>query len=389
MQDVANQIRGVSYKPTDLHESLDSSSVILLRANNIDDGKIKFDDVVYVDKSKVSTDQYLKKGDILICASSGSKQLVGKAASVDFDKECTFGAFCKVVRPDKNVADYIGKYFQSGKYRNIISNLAIGANINNIRNEHIDCLDLPMYSQEKIKEIVHLISKVQLIIEYRKQELFYLDSLIKSRFVEMFGDPVTNTKNLPVATLGELSSLITKGASPSWQGFSYTEDSSQTLFITSENVREGYVDLTDPKYIEDGFNEKQKRSILKKGDFLINIVGASIGRAAQFNLDCKANMNQAAALVRLNDDRIRGKYLLIYLNSEKAQQMYNSMKSDTGRANLSLQDIGNLTILIPSIEEQIAFEKFINHIDKLKVKVQKSLDETQTLFDSLMQKYFG
>ena len=127
--------------------------------------------------------------------------------------------------------------------------------------------------------------------------------------------------------------------------FSYTKKgSSQTLFVTSENVREGYIDLSLPKYIEDGFNEKQKRSIIQKGDFLINIVGASIGRAAQFNLKCKANMNQAAALVRVNDKRIRDKYLLIYLNSDKAQMMYNSMKSDTGRANLSLQDIGNLSI---------------------------------------------
>ena len=170
-------------------------------------------------------------------------------------------------------------------------------------------------------------------------------------------------------TLGELSELITKGASPSWQGFSYTDDNSQTLFVTSENVREGYLDLSSPKYIEDGFNEKQKRSMIYKGDFLINIVGASIGRAAQFNLDCKANMNQAAALVRVNDDRIRDKYLLIYLNSEKAQHMYNSMKSDTGRANLSLQDINDLSIMIPPVDKQIEYELFVEQVDKSKVIV--------------------
>ena len=72
MQVVTKQIRGVSYKPTDLHDSLNSSSVILLRANNIDDGKINFDDVVYVDKSKVSKDQYLKKGDKVADIGTGS-----------------------------------------------------------------------------------------------------------------------------------------------------------------------------------------------------------------------------------------------------------------------------------------------------------------------------
>ena len=100
-------------------------------------------------------------------------------------------------------------------------------------------------------------------------------------------------------------------------------------------------------------------------------------------------MNQAAALVRVNDKRIRDKYLLIYLNSDKAQMMYNSMKSDTGRANLSLQDIGNLSILLPSIEQQIDFENFVEQVDKSKVAVQKALDETQLLFDSLMQEFFG
>jgi type I restriction enzyme S subunit len=172
VKNLAKQIRGVSYKPEDLHDSLDEDSVILLRANNIDEGKINFDDVVYVDKSKVSDEQYLKVGDVLICASSGSKQLVGKAASVAFDSPCTFGAFCKVVRPNNNVADYLGKYFQSGVYRRKISEVAIGANINNIRNEHIDSLELPIYEPAQAQRIVEKIGLLQNIIDNRKCELY-------------------------------------------------------------------------------------------------------------------------------------------------------------------------------------------------------------------------
>ena len=107
---LAEQIRGVSYKPYDIHNSLDEKSVVLLRANNIDNGQINFDDIVYVDRRKVSKQQYLQKGDILICASSGSKSLVGKAAQVDFDGEYTFGAFCTVVRPTKIDAMYLGAH---------------------------------------------------------------------------------------------------------------------------------------------------------------------------------------------------------------------------------------------------------------------------------------
>ena len=245
-----------------------------------------------------------------------------------------------------------------------------------------------IHSIQEQQEIVYVLNQATALIELHQQQLQKLDELVKARFVELFGDPIVNSCKLPVVTLGEISGLITKGASPSWQGFSYINDKSQTLFVTSENVREGYLDLSSPKYVEDGFNVKQKRSVIHKGDFLINIVGASIGRAAQFNLDCKANMNQASALVRIKDRRINEKYLLTYLNSDKAQRMYDSMKSDTGRANLSLQDISNLSILLPPIKKQIEFDQFVNQVDKSKVAVQKSLDEAQLLFDSLMQQYF-
>ena len=259
----------------------------------------------------------------------------------------------------------------------------------NLSLKDINEIAIPLPDKDKQIELADLFDKIIGVIAKRNIELSVLDVLIKARFVEMFGDPVINPKGLPIVALGELSELITKGASPSWQGFSYTDDSSQTIFVTSENVREGYIDLSFPKYIEDGFNEKQKRSVIHKGDFLINIVGASIGRAAQFNLDCKANMNQAAALVRVNDSRVRDKYLLTYLNSDRAQRMYDSMKSDTGRANLSLQDISDLLILLPNVEQQIEFETFANQVDKSKVAVQKALEKMQLLFDSLMQQYFG
>ena len=286
-------------------------------------------------------------------------------------------------------ADYLKLALQCPKVRNYLKKFAGGGVQLNVSKKDILSTPVQMRNEKEQTYIADIFKSVFEIKAKREHELQLLDELIKARFVEMFGDPVTNPKGLPIVALGELSELITKGASPSWQGFSYTDDSSQTIFVTSENVREGYIDLSSPKYIEDGFNEKQKRSVIHKGDFLINIVGASIGRAAQFNLDCKANMNQAAALVRVNDSRVRDKYLLTYLNSDRAQRMYDSMKSDTGRANLSLQDISDLLILLPNVEQQIEFEMFANQVDKSKVVVQKALDETQLLFDSLMQKYFG
>ena len=315
-----------------------------------------------------------------------SRAPIGKVAIAGCEMYCNQG-FKNLICSDKINNKYL-YWFLKGNTA-FLNSLGRGATFKEISKGIVSDIEINVPDEESQKVAVSNLEKLSEIIKLRKNEMSELDNLIKARFVEMFGDPVSNPYELPVVKLGELSELIAKGASPSWQGFSYTDDSSQTLFVTSENVREGFIDLSSPKYIEDGFNDKQKRSMIHKGDFLINIVGASIGRAAQFNLECKANMNQASALVRINDNRIIDKYLLVYLNSDKAQRMYDSMKSDTGRANLSLQDINDLTIMLPPLDKQIEYETFVQQVDKSKVAVQKALEETQTLFDSLMQEYFG
>ena len=249
-------------------------------------------------------------------------------------------------------------------------------------------LNIPIPPHKTQKQIAKTLDTVSELLSLRKQQYIELDNLTKSIFYEMFGDPMINEKGFSKVLLGELCELITKGSSPNWQGIEYVNDDTQTLFITSENVREGFLDLSKKKYIHDGFNKIQQRSVLKKGDFLINIVGASIGRAARFDYDIKANINQAVALVRLKKNSINHTYLLAYLNSPKALSMYESMKVSAARANLSLENINNLEILLPPNELQENYEYIATKIEEQKTLVRKSIKETQLLFDSLMSQYF-
>ena len=331
-----------------------------------------------------SSTKMLKRGTILYSIFA----TLGEVGILKIDA-CTNQAIAGLsLKEDSNILkEYLYYYLKSKKKD--VNNLGRGVAQNNINLSLLRKFRIPVIPLHQQKKIIEVLDNVSSTINNYERELALLDELVKARFVEMFGDPIENTYSFPILKLGELSELITKGASPSWQGYSYTEDSTQTLFVTSENVREGYMDFSSIKYVEDAFNEKQKRSMIQKGDYLINIVGASIGRAAQFNMDCKANMNQAAALVRIKDNTISDNYLLYYLNSDKAQMMYNSMKSDTGRANLSLQDIANLEILVPDLTLQVKFASFVEEIDKSRSRIQKSLEASQELFDSLMQEYFG
>ena len=356
MQVVTKQIRGVSYKPTDLHDSLNSSSVILLRANNIDDGKINFDDVVYVDKSKVSKDQYLKKGDILICASSGSKQLVGKAASFDFDKECTFGAFCKVVRPDENVADYIGKYFQSVKYRSIISNVAIGANINNIRNEHIDSLELPMYSTEKANDIVHLLSKVQSIREYIKQELSNLDDLIKARFVELFGHPDNNEKGWKMNTFGDICTVRQGLQIPiSKRLTEYEEDCYE--YITVQYLHGGKA----REYIKN----PKPTVICTKDDILMT----RTGNTGMIVTGVDGVFHNNFFLIDFDRSKYDKEFLVQYLNLDIIQADILRRAGTSTIPDLNHGEFYKIKVFEPPIVLQREFNRFLEQVDKSKVIV--------------------
>ena len=146
------QVRGVSYKPSDLSLELDASHITLLRANNIDGQKIIFDDLQFVSRDKVMPQQIIKKGDILLCGSSGSLEHVGKAAIFNENGEFTFGAFCKLIRTTGELKpQFIAAFMNSKEYRDKIKEIACGTNINNLRNEHIDDLMIP-YPEADAKE---------------------------------------------------------------------------------------------------------------------------------------------------------------------------------------------------------------------------------------------
>ena len=114
--------------------------VPILRANNIN-GQLNYEDLVYVPREKVKGEQFVKALDIIIAMSSGSKHLVGKAAQAYQDFEGGFGTFCGLVRISEEVNQkFIGLFFQSPVYRNEISRLSIGININNLRSENIEAM---------------------------------------------------------------------------------------------------------------------------------------------------------------------------------------------------------------------------------------------------------
>ena len=387
VKELVKQVRGVSYKPGDLHNELNENSVILLRANNIDDGQINFDDVVYVDKSKVSFEQYLKIGDVLICASSGSKNLVGKAASVRMDKECTFGAFCKVVRPKEGFEDYLGVYFQSPIYRRKISDMALGANINNIRNEHIDSLDIPVYSEMEQEDIVKKIHLLQEIISNRRAELAKLDDLIKARFVELFGDAVDNPMEWEKKQLQE---IVTDDCAISYGIVQTGNDQEEGVPVFRPvDIVNRIPKLEELKRTTEEISNKYKRTILKGHEMLIT-VRANIADTCIVGKEFKGcNVGRGIVPIRTQENIMVLEFLKYLMDSKHLNDDIKSKAKGITLIQLNMEDLREVELIVPPIEQQKAFVEFAEQVNKSKVAVQKALDETQLLFDSLMQQYFG
>ena len=175
-------MRGVSYKPVDIKEETSDSSSVILRSNNIGNGQINFDDVVYVDNKRVTTEQILSKGDIVMCGSNGSKKLVGKAAMINTipSYRISFGAFCLGIRCKESILPkYLSVYFQTPKYREVIEFLGSGSNILNIKPEYIYNLEIPIPSLEDQKHFVTIAEQADKSVFELQKTINTIDNVIK------------------------------------------------------------------------------------------------------------------------------------------------------------------------------------------------------------------
>lgn len=194
--------------------------------------------------------------------------------------------------------------------------------------------------------------------------------------------------------LGEICDTITKGSSPKWQGVQYVDSPEKgILFITSKNVDSFTIDLSNVTYVESKFNDIEPRSVLKKGDLLTNIVGASIGRTALYDLDFIANINQAVCILRIEHEFINKSYLLNLLNSSFViNQMFESQFAP-GRANLSMGDIATFPIPLPPLSEQKAIvekvEGLLVTVSLLEEENKIQQKEVQRLMGAVLQEAFG
>ena len=206
--DIAEQVRGVAYPKQDISEIPADDHVPILRANNVTEYGLSISDTLHVKSNHVSARQMLRFGDIVITASSGSISVVGRAAQLNVDFSGTFGAFCKVVRPGPRVHNrYLGHFFQTKEYRQKMSSLAAGANINNLKNEHLDDLQIPLPPLDEQRRIAAILDQADALRRKRREALGLLCKMGSAAFLQLFGDPNSGKTPWPVEKLGIVGDL--------------------------------------------------------------------------------------------------------------------------------------------------------------------------------------
>jgi len=380
------QVRGVSYKPIDVRDA--QSGVAVLRANNIQD-KVDMSDLIFVDAKKIAESQYLKEGDVLICASSGSKNLVGKAVVIPNDLDAAFGAFCKVVRI-KAVSDvnpeFIRLFFLSKNYRDAISECSVGANINNIKTDHLDNLriNIPNYNIQCFA--VEYLHKLQRAIDLKRKQLNDLDELVKSKFQEMFGDPIENEKGWDVKKLEE---IVAEGCSISYgivQPGIGVEDG--VPVVRPVDMINTFVSRQGLKQTTKEISNSYKRTVLKGNEILLCVRGIT-GMVALASEELKGcNVTRGIAPIECNERNNRWFVYYQFLTNGIQQHIAEHTKG-IALKQINMEDVRKIPFIIPPIEQQTCFAEFAQKVYAANEIVNQEMTNLEELMESKMDKCFG
>ncbi len=372
--ELATYINGYAFKPTDWGEK--GLPIIRIQDLTGNSYQTNYYEGKYPEKIEINN------GDVLISWSASLGIYVwnrGKALlnqhiyKVVFDKEDI----------DKNYFVYAVKF-----NLNKMALKTHGATMKHIVKKDFYNVEVPFPSKETQIKISNILSIVESIIENRKQQLEQLDLLIKSRFVEMFGDISNKSSNeLPMT---ELCSIIDGDRGKNYPKQEEFFDNEYCLFLNAKNVTANGFDFSNCQFITKEKDACLRKGKLSYGDIVLTTRG-TIGNMAYYTEQVpfdNIRINSGMVILRMHKEMINEIFFIEQFKL-KLYEIKKKIASGTAQPQLPISTMGKIKLVVPKIEHQKEFAQFVEQVEKSKTQVQKSLDETQLLFDSLMQEYFG
>ena len=285
---------------------------------------------------------------------------------------------------DKAVLSVPYLYCFLDKYVETLRQQAIGGVIKYIKLGNLTEADIPIPSIAEQENTVANINKANELISLRKEQLAKLDELVKSRFIELFGDPNLNDKGWLMGVINDIGTCVA-GATPSTQVKEYWENGT-IPWMSSGEVNKGRVFETDTRITQLGYDNASTKLVPPK-TVVLAMAGQGRTRGTAAITEIELCTNQSICSI-VNNKKVHSEYLLYFLKLQYIELRGASTNTD-GRGGLNLKIIGNYPIMIPPKELQEQFAAFVEQTDKSKLAIQQSLDKLELLKKSLMQKYFG
>ena len=345
-------------------------------------------DVIYESQRKITPqgviDSSLRSfpaGTVLL----SSRAPIGKVAIAGTEMYCNQG-FKNLICSEEIYNRYLYHFLKNKT--DYLNSLGRGATFKEISKSIVANIEIPLPPLEEQRKIAAVLDKVSGLIAKRRQQLDKLEEMVKSRFVEMFGEPKANPNDYPVCPLSEYIDFLTSG-SRGWA--QYCTDDGAEWFITIKNVKDCRISIDNMQPVNAPDNAEAKRTKVQEGDLLISIT-ADLGRTGVVTKEIAehgAYINQHLTCVRLNQIALNPLYVAYFMESPAGKEQFETKNQSAVKAGLNFNSINSLRIMVPPIDKQNEFVEFVTQTDKTKSAIRKSLGKLETLKKALMQEYFG
>lgn len=323
-----------------------------------------------------SATKLVPAGTILLVTRTG----IGKVAIPQ--KPICFSQDITGINPDLSRVNphYLGYFLRSKK--KYFEHFQRGATIKGLTREVLSTLPIPLFPLNEQNKVVDVLEKANALKKKRFEAVSLAEELFRATFLDMFGDPIKNSKNWGKRRLGDLISFLTSG-SRGWAKY-YSELGSK--FLRIQNVGKNRLLLDDIAYVTPLPGAETERTRVKAGDVLLSIT-ADLGRTAVIPNDFgEAHINQHLAILRVRG--IQPLYLAAFLASEGGQAQIKRLNKEGVKAGLNFDDIRSINVLVPPENKQKDFEHIYNHILGMLEKEKLGFLNSEELFNSLLQSSF-
>lgn len=277
-------------------------------------------------------------------------------------------------------------YFFLDNYVEVLRKNSIGGVIKYIKLGNLTEAELQLPSIVKQRRIVSILEKAKKLIDKRKEQIQACDELIKSQFIEMFGNFVYEKDRWDICEIGDVAQSI--DPQPSHRTPPVCVNGIPYIGIADCNYEAGCIDFDKARKVsENVLGEHRKRYSITQGDFIIGKIG-TIGKPFLIPEEQEYTLSANTVLIRPNSQKVNPSFLFTLFQSEYMDRIIDGEKKSTSQPAFGIQKVRKIEIPLPPIQLQNEFAQFVQQTNKLKFGMEKSLQELQDNFDSLMQRAF-